>query len=152
MVVFGDSMFENDRSHMSIVTNSIGVAHSFKITVGLQEQNEGGVMHGLSEVVDIIENDLKNRVESGRLYLSGTVTAVTKIHAWGRVGMIKPPGVRVESAAVFSGEFDPSLTADGSTRVDVEFLLTEIALLLARRLGQVFVDIKCSDRVWKVSV
>ncbi len=136
---------------MKIVSGSVAPVVSYSITVGLQEQNEGGAVHSLNEVIDVIEAHLGACAKAGVLFFTGTVTQAAYVRAWGRVGMIKGPGACVEQVAVFAGDLDPLHVGLEVDLQEVKNYLSQMAALLAQNFGQLRVRVKFKDELWTVS-
>jgi len=129
-----------------IVENSKGKAPRFAITIGLQEgYGPTAKKHEINQVINLIEEYLRECAASGRPYLTGSIMTGTVVYAWPE-GLGKAGGGH-EPQATYSGEKNP-LYNSAMTEKEVISFLNGIAEKLGSALGQTRVYIAYDGDMW----
>jgi hypothetical protein len=116
----------------------------FAIITGLSEAfGKRGVIHHYDEAAEVVREWIAEQGWSGEGYLPGTIQTGT--YALGH-GSGENVSAELEPAIVFSGNVSSYL----SDRSDDEIkeLLNDLALKLAKRLGQLRIEIEYCDETW----
>ncbi len=119
-------------------------SRTFSITIGLREQEVGGVTHTLEEFAEVIRLYLEKCANAGEPFLTGSVRSEIYIHAWGRVGVIKPPGAHLEPRAVFEGDLN-ALPNDGTQNQVANTFIMGLAETLCEKFSRPSITVKFND-------
>jgi len=119
----------------------------YSISVGLQEGfDDQGVVHDISDAQRVVLAWIKERIEAGEVFLSGTLGQQTVLYG---IGTRECAQTKSEPAAVFSGAVSVRRVPVPSDE-EVEDMLDDLAARLGAALGQVRVNIEYCGAAWVI--